>query len=149
MAYLICINNFDNIQGSLCRIAENQSDLNNLNIKQDQYKIIEISQQDFEDIKFKRKLFDFYNGNNVTYVVNNQEIIKNEEDLKLNISSTKKVIKDFLDNNSNHPLYSKWNIYYNKLSGINTKEVIYPINLSLEQYVFTLNIDPINILQIP
>ena len=79
MAYIICLKNFDNIQGTLCKIAENQFDLDNLNIKQDQYKIIEISKQDFNDIKFGRKIFDFYNGDNISYIVDLKESIHLKE----------------------------------------------------------------------
>jgi hypothetical protein len=149
MAYIICLKNFDNIQGTLCKIAENQFDLDNLNIKQDQYKIIEISKQDFNDIKFGRKIFDFYNGDNVTYIVDLKESIKDEENLKKIILNIKKQIKDFLDNNLSHSLYSKWNTYYNQLSGIDTKSINYPINSSIEEYVLTLNIDSLNPLQLP
>jgi hypothetical protein len=62
MEYLICIKNSDNISGSLYRIAENESDLNNLNIKIDDYKIIEISQNDFNLIKLGNKFFDYDSG---------------------------------------------------------------------------------------
>jgi hypothetical protein len=40
---------------SIYRIAENQSDLNNLNISQTDYKIIEDSQFNFNLIKFGNK----------------------------------------------------------------------------------------------
>jgi hypothetical protein len=149
MAYIICLKNFDNIQGTLCKIAENQFDLDNLNIKQDQYKIIEVSKQDFNDIKFGRKIFDFYNGDNVTYIVDMKESIKNEENLKKIILNIKKQIKDFLDNNLSHSLYSKWDTYYNQLSKIDTKSINYPINSSIEEYLLTLNIDSLNTLQLP
>jgi hypothetical protein len=149
MAYIICLKNFDNLQGTLCKIAENQFDLDNLNIKQDQYKIIEISKQDFDDLKFRRKSFDFYNGDNVTYIVDLKESIKNEENLKKIILNIKNQIKDFLDNNLSHSLYSKWDTYYNQLSKIDTKSINYPINSSIEEYVLTLNIDSLNTLQLP
>ena len=40
MAYFIFRKNTDNLQGNIYRIAENQSDLNNLNIEQSDYKVI-------------------------------------------------------------------------------------------------------------
>ena len=41
MSYFIFLKNLDNVSNSLYKIAENQSDLNNINIDQSQYKIIE------------------------------------------------------------------------------------------------------------
>ena len=51
MVYFIFGKNLDNIEGTIYRIAENQSDLNNLNILQSDYKIIEDSQSNFNLVK--------------------------------------------------------------------------------------------------
>jgi len=47
MSYFIFLKNSDNIEGTIYKIAENQSDLNNINITQSDYKIIQDSQENF------------------------------------------------------------------------------------------------------
>ncbi|NCX94733.1 MAG: hypothetical protein EBX40_08655, partial [Gammaproteobacteria bacterium] len=67
MAYFIFTNNSDNIEGTLYRIAENQFDLDNLNIDKSIYKIIEDSQLNFEDVKCGLKTVLKYNNNTIIY----------------------------------------------------------------------------------
>jgi hypothetical protein len=51
MSYFIFTNNTEDITNTIYRIAENQSDLNNLNIDKSIYKIIEDSQENFNAVK--------------------------------------------------------------------------------------------------
>jgi hypothetical protein len=148
MAYFIFQKNLDNIQATLCKIAENESDLNNLNIIQSDYKIIEDSQSNFNSVKFGNKFIDKYNNNTITYV---DEIIsfRNKNDLQNYINNIKQSVKQFTDNNPNHPLFSRWNDYYTQLSNLNLDSITYPLNKSLEQYFNDLGQLSLNILQIP
>ena len=66
MSYFIFTKDSDNIVGALYRIAENQSDLNNLNINESLYKIIEDSQSNFDLVKLGIKQVS-YNGSNINY----------------------------------------------------------------------------------
>jgi hypothetical protein len=148
MAYFIFQKNLDDIQATLCKIAENESDLNNLNITQSDYKIIEDSQSNFNSVKFGNKFIDKYNNNTITYV---DEIIsfRNKNDLQNYINNIKQSVKQFTDNNPNHPLFSRWNDYYTQLSNLNLDSITYPLNKSLEQYFNDLGQPSYNILQIP
>jgi hypothetical protein len=148
MAYFIFQKNLDNIQATLCKIAENESDLNNLNIIQSDYKIIEDSQSNFNSVKFRNKFIDKYNNNNITYV---DEIILfgKKNDLQNYINNIKQSVKQFTDNNPNHPLFSRWNDYYNQLNNLNLDSIAYPLNKSLEQYFNDLGQPSYNILQLP
>jgi len=148
MAYFVFLKNFDNITGSLYRIAENQSDLNNLNINPSDYKIIEDSQTNFNFVKFGNKLIDKYNNNEIIYTDTNI-IFEKKDNLQFYINELKKTIKLFLDNNINHSSFEVWNTYYNQLNSLNLDSITYPINKSLEQYFNDLGQPSYNILQLP
>ena len=67
MSFFIFLKNLDNVEGSLYKIAENENDLNNLNIIQSDYKIIKDSQENFNPVKYKTKSIDKYNGDQIFY----------------------------------------------------------------------------------
>lgn len=148
MAYLIFNKGLDNVEGTLYNIAETQSDLDNLNIIKTDYKIIEISIDDFNLIKKNIKYATKYINNEITYV-DSQEIFKNKEDLENYINVLKIRIQKFTENNPNHPHLSKWNNYYNQLDNLDLNSIIYPLNKSLEKYLSELEQPFLNILQIP
>lgn len=148
MSYFIFNKNLDNIDGSIYRIAENQSDLNYLNIIQSDYKIIEDSQSNFNLVKFEDKYPSKYNNNTITYVDQNCSYTKKEE-LQTYVDGFKIQIKQFLDNNPNHPLFSRWNNYYNQLNNLNFDNINYPLTMSLEKYFNNLGQTSLNPLQIP
>ena len=148
MAYFVFLKNFDNITGSLYRIAENQFDLNNLNINPSDYKIIEDSETNFNFVKFGNKIIDKYNNNEITYIDTNI-IFEKKDNLQFYVNELKKTIKLFLDNNINHSSFNVWNAYYNQLNSLNLDSITYPLNKSLEQYFNDLGQPSYSILQIP
>jgi hypothetical protein len=148
MFYFIFGKNLDNILGSLYKIAENQSDLDNLNIDKSIYQIIEDTQINFENVKYSLKNAINYSGQTITYSDVNP-ISFNKNNLKNYIDSFKEVIQQFLKNNTNHPLYNRWNNYYNQLNSLNLDSITYPLNKSLEQYFNDLGQPSYNILQLP
>jgi len=148
MAYFVFGKNLDNIDATIYRIAENQNDLNDLNITPSVYKIIEDSQSNFDLVKFGNKFTKKYNNNVITYV---DQIISfnNKNELQNHINDFKKSIKQFTDNNPNHPLFNRWNDYYNQLNNLNLDSITYPLNKSLEQYFNDLGQPSLNSLQLP
>lgn len=148
MAYFIFIKNLDNVSGSAYRIAENQSDLDNLNINKLDYKIIEDSEVNFNSVKYGTKFPEKYSGNTINYV-ENDIVFENKSILNNYMTNTKKLIKAFLDNNPNHPLFSGWNNYYTQLNNLNLDSITYPLNKSLEQYFNDLGQTSLNPLQLP
>jgi hypothetical protein len=148
MSYFIFGKNLSDIPGSLYRIAENDSDFNNLNIIDSYYKIIQDSQENFDLVKYGTKFISEYNGDTVVYV-DADVLFKDKNSLDIYISNFKKNIKTFLDTNPNHPLFNKWNAYFSQLSNLNTTAIEYPFNKSLEQYFKDLSQTSLHPLQLP
>jgi hypothetical protein len=148
MSYFIFLKNLDNIEGSIYKIAENQSDLNNLNINQPDYKIIQESINNFNNVKLGNKFPTKYNNDIITFKDQIYSFI-NKEELQNYIDGFKNQIKQFTDNNPNHPLFSRWNNYYTQLNNLNLEIPTYPLNKSLEQYFIDLGQPSLNPLQLP
>jgi hypothetical protein len=148
MSYFIFIKNCDNIEGTLYRIAENQSDLNNLNINQADYKILQESISNFNDVKLGNKFTNKYNNDIITFTDQIYSFI-NKNELQNYVNNFKQLIKIFTDNNLNHPLFNLWSNYYNQLNNLNLDSITYPLNKSLEQYFNDLGQTSLNPLQLP
>ena len=148
MSFFIFLKNLDNIDATIYKIAENQSDLNNLNITQADYKIIEDSQFNFNLIKFGNKNPIKYNSNTITYIDQTISFIT-KESLSIYVNQYKNLIKQFTDNNPNHPLFNTWNNYYSQLNNLNLDSITYPLNKSLEQYFNDLGQPSLHVLQLP
>lgn len=164
MSYFIFTNNLNNIEGAIYKIAENEFDLNNLNINKETYKIIEDSQSNFDLVKYGNKFPSKYIDNAIFYntietnfiddvvtTKNGEKIVTKtaKEYLKIYIENYKNQIKQFLNNNKNHSLYDRWNNYYNQLNSLNLDSITYPLNKSLEQYFNDLGQPSLNPLQLP
>jgi hypothetical protein len=147
MSYFIFSNNSDGVEGTLYRIAENESDLNNSHIDKTSYKIIEDSQENFEAVKYNLKNVVKYNDNNIIYSDVSNSHTKN--DLINYVNSFKSSIQAFLKFNEKHSLFNLWNDYYNQLNSLNLDSITYPLNKSLEQYFKDLGQPSLHPLQLP
>ena len=150
MAYFVFKKNLNGVEGTLYRIAENESDLNNLNIDLEPYKIIEDSQENFNAVKYGTKTALKYNENTITFE-DKSVLFREQSYLYGYINNVKKEIKQYLDLNKNHILYNKWNDYYNQLDSFSNElfNVTFPLNKSLEQYFKDQNKPSLSPLQIP
>jgi hypothetical protein len=146
MAYFIFNKFSDN--GNLFKIQETISDLNNTNIMQNEYKIIEDTQENFNSVKYGLKYVTCQN-NTLIFEDSILTTFKNKEDLQENIKSLVRQINQFLDWNTSHPLYSRWSTYKNQLNNLNLNSITYPLNKTLEQYFNDLEQPSFNILQLP
>jgi hypothetical protein len=150
MSYFIFLKNSDNINNTLYRIAENQSDLNNLNIDQNYYKIIEDSQINFDSVKYGQKSVEKYNNDIISYLdISYEYLFINKNQLSDYIQNVVVIIKQYLNNNLNHPLFNRWNDYCNQLQSLNLDSITFPLNKSLEQYFKDQNLTSLSPLQIP
>jgi hypothetical protein len=148
MPYFIFQKNKDNIENTVYKIAENDSDLSKLNINNSDYKIIEVTQANFNDVKFGIKHPVKYNNNDISFI-NFTHKFNNKLSLELEIKMQSNNIKNFIENNLNHSLYARWDNYLNQLNNLNLDLISYPINKSLEQYFNDLGQPSFNILQLP
>lgn len=143
MAYLICANNF------VHRIAANDTDKNSLNISDEAYQIINISDSDFNNIKLNNALIEV-NGNTATIIaLEEKNIFTDKNSLDKYISNIKIHIKNFLDFSVNNSKYDEINSYYNYLDSLDTSTITYPINSSWEEYCNNNSISFFHPLQIP
>ena len=149
MAFFIFEKNLPNIEGTIYRIAENESDLNNLNINKNDYKIIENNNINFNNIKLNKIFFIKYDNNDTIIYDELSVTYNNLESLQKYVNNFQKQLKSFLDFNPNHPSFTKWNNYYNQLKNLNYDSFIFPFTLSLEQYFSNNNQPYFSVLQIP
>jgi hypothetical protein len=147
MAYFIFIKNTENITADIYRIAEDQTYLNNININQNDYTIIQDSQSNFLNVKYGTKFPSTYSNNTITYI----DLTWNFSKVTLQdyINNFKNLIKQFTTVNPNHPLYNQWNNYYSQLNNLNLDNITYPLEKSLEQYFNDLGQPSLNPLQVP
>ena len=133
---------------SLYKIAENNDDLNCLNIIQNDYIIKEDSQLNFEAVKLGTKKIEGFQNNQIIYI---DYIINfnSKIELKNYIDNFLGLIENFKKNNSSHKLFDRWNNYYNQLNSLNLNNITYPLNKSLEQHLKDSNQPFFNILQLP
>lgn len=148
MAYFIFGKNLDGIENTLYKIAENQSDLNLLNINQNDYKIIEDSNSNFNSVKYNTKNVVKYKDSIITYIDSDSQF-KTKEELSFYISNFKLFIDEFLKNNKNHSLYGRWDNYKNQLNNFDTSTITFPFNKSLEQHFNDIGQTSLSPLQLP
>lgn len=148
MSFFVFNKNLDNVNYSIYRIAANQNDLNNLNITQSNYKILQDSEDNFNAVKLMTKQVLKYNQDTITFI--DLEVrFKHKIYLDQYISGIKSPIKEFLDNNPNHPSFQQWNNYFNQLNNINTNNFNFPFEQSLETYFSNQGQLVLNPLQLP
>lgn len=151
MAFLIFKNNQSNVENTLMRIAEDQQELNAILLGIKDYKLIEITQEKFNDIKINKTPVIKYIDNDVVYN-QNQEFsgyFRNSEELKLFLDIIKNNIQCFLNANKTSLVFNKWNNYLNILNNLNLESLNYPIESSFEEYLSKNNISFLNPLQLP
>ena len=147
MPYLIFLKNSDNLDGTLFKIAENDTDLNNL-CNVNLYKVISVAENEFNQVKYGTKDPIKYLNDQITYL-DIPKTFSNKERLNNYITSFKNQLNTSISNYPNHPSVNFWNTYLNQLNNLNLDTIEYPLNKSLEQYFNDLGQPSLNILQLP
>jgi hypothetical protein len=149
MAFTICLKNFDGQQGSLVKIAADQTELDTLNISKDSLKIINILETDFNNLNNGIKIFVSYSGDTVTYI-DKSENFTSVENVNFYVNDITKKINFFLENNPNHSSFNTWKNYKNQINNFTFDSLEYPMNnTSFEQILLNNGITPIHILRLP
>jgi len=150
MSYFVFIPNKPNTTGVIYRIANNDFDLNNLNIDKSLYNIITDTNANFEDVQLSKKNIISYNSNNT---INYEEVtsggFENSIQLQNYIQNYCNLITNFINNNPSSPLLPTWVSYKTQLLNTDIKTIIYPMTISLEEYYKNNNLPFLNPLQLP
>jgi hypothetical protein len=122
--------------------------VNNYNISSDMYNIVDISDDDFANVRKELKTVT-YDGTTVSYE-DAEHNFPNEASLKTIINSRILQITNFCKSyNENNPYYNGVLAYKEALEGIDTSSISYPYQKSLEQYCEDNSITYYHPLQIP
>lgn len=148
MSFFVFIKNFDGVKGSIYKIAENQNDLDNLNIIKSDYKIIENSEFNFNLFKLENKYPLKYDNDVITFI-DVDHFYKDKTTLNASLENKKNLITNFTNTNPSHNLFQQWNNYLIQLNSLNLDNINYPLNTSIEQYFSNLGQPYFNILQLP
>lgn len=133
--YFIFNKGFPNEPGTLYRMAESDSALSNLNIGQDLYKVIVVSDDiflNFRKLSYVNPIYD--DNNNVTYTdislnfnFSAQEYLEEEKKQMIN------TLDRWLPKNQNHPEYNQWNTFKTNISNIDASAKTYPLKKTIPQ----------------
>jgi len=136
--------------GTLYRIAKTQSDLDNLNITNSVYKILTDSDSNFNLVNLGTKIATGWTGDTINYKDLEYISFDNKTIMQKNIDNRIKLIDAFLLNNTNHVAFQKWTDYKALLQGLNLDSIVFPYeNNTIEMYIQSLSLTPINTLQLP
>ena len=147
MAYAILVK--DPSIHSIYRIAEDEDEKNSLNIFENDYRVIEISEADFTSLQQVTKRLSTSTADSITLEPISGDTEINESDLKRIHKEIIKSINKFLKNNSNNPQYSFWNTYKSTLENFDYSTITFPLTKSWEPYCTDNSISHKSPLQIP
>jgi hypothetical protein len=142
----------DSQENSLYRVADNIEEVNYYNVNLSSYTIItENNSTNYLNFILGITSAIGYNNNIITYINNDftKPVYENKIDLDNYIKFYSDLIKTFLKNNPNNPLFTKWNNYNNQLLSFNTNSLTYPFFNTLEQNFYNNNLPILNPLQLP
>jgi hypothetical protein len=147
MAYFL-FQNIENSIGTFFKCVETQSELNNLNIIQSQFKIIEDTKQKFDDVILGNIKPISFTGNSINYE-NTNIVFDSANNLRGYIESQIQCIDAFLNNNKNHVDFNKWLSFKVQLMSTNINSITYPLQNSLEKYYLETGKTVLSTLQMP
>ena len=158
MAYII----FNN-EGSLLRIAANDTDKNNLGYDYTENPAKSVTQDEFNRIKWDTHTCSL-NNDNISWVENVQNVtqdqvndsgvkgsvsIKDATELQKYINFVRDSIAHFLKTDPLHVMYANIRTYDSFLKDFDVNSVTYPINSSWEKYCEDNGITCFHPLQVP
>ena len=151
MAIFIFSKNSNDVEGSLYRIASDQSVYDaNKNWLDDLYDLVTVEDINYNDVKLGRKSVISKNGNTVSYQEVNK-LFDTPVSLSNYINNVTNAIDEWLINNSSKPLASLVVTYKNFIQSIDVNTLVTeenPLNSSLEAYVENKGIAAIHPLEL-
>ena len=147
MAYAILVK--DPSIHDIYRITEDEDEKNSLNIFENDYRVIEISEADFTSLQQVTKRLSTSTADSITLEPISGDTEISESELKDLHTRTINLINSFLKNNSSNPQYSFWNTYKSTLENFDYSTITFPLTKSWEQYCTDNSISHKSPLQIP
>lgn len=142
---------YNQINLSIYKIAENESDLSSLNLPNESYLKVPASQEDFNAVKLNLKHILDYNGE-TNRLIDLPKLYNKEQTIQY-INEYKSSIASFLNNNPQSSVFLRWNNYLNYLNSLNIDLIFPPPNKNatqtLEQYIQSTGNPFYCILQLP
>lgn len=144
MAYILHQNN------NILNIAENENEKNDLNLDFSSCTSIEISSDDFNNIK-KGLVHYEISGDSVSFTTDPDPGFLNEEFLRGHIEPIKDKLKLFtkVKTNSSKILHTAAVNYLNVLNSVDFSTITFPLQKTWEQHCEDNSIEYLNVLQIP
>jgi len=161
MAKIVFKKDTENQIGELCHIVRDQAFMDsNKNFNEADYTILDITTEEFNDIKYGQKQVISYTGSSVNFFVRGTPdpaapnpsasggpFFSTTEDLREYIKSNLEILKNYVENNSEKPLGALVNSYVTYLERLNISTLT-PLNISLEQYASDQGQDPVHLLEL-
>lgn len=151
MAYAILIK--DPSIHSIYKIAEDEDEKNSLNIFENDYRVIEISEADFTSLQQGTKVLSTSTADSITLEapshLGDGVVATTESVLKNSHTEMIKSINDFLQKNSSNPQHSFWSTYKSTLENFDYSTITFPLSQTWEQYCSDNSISHKSPLQIP
>jgi hypothetical protein len=135
MAYFILQKDL-NSNTPLVAISETKEyiDLNTINLNY--YYLVDVSNEDFYNIKYLKKIVKSYNGSIINYEnVAETPLFKNNNQLQKYLNQTKEIITKTISFIPNSIHINKWTNYLNFLNSFDTNTIQYPLSMSFEEYL--------------
>jgi len=158
MAYVFFSANASGVAGTVCGICADDTALAKVIPSSSAYKVISITDDEFNNIKYRVKRADSYNGDDIVW----QDTAPTEaapdsgndpgymqEDIQDQIDNSVVAINDWVANYPDNSDVSTWNAYKTQLESTDISGWTYPTQTSIEKYFSDNAQTSLNILQLP
>ena len=158
MAYIIFANDASGIPGTVSGMAADDTALSKVIPSSSAYKVIAVTDSEFDDVKYRVKRADSYNGDTIVW----QDIAPTEadpasgnapgymqEDIQSQIDTSVDAIDRWLADYPENSEASTWTAYKAQLQSTDISGWTYPRQTSIEKYYADNGQTSLNVLQLP
>tara|TARA_R100001440_G_scaffold16293_7_gene27787 strand:- start:8760 stop:9212 length:453 start_codon:yes stop_codon:yes gene_type:complete len=149
MAKILFTKNSVNQIGAVGHIAQDQNFLDsNKNFDEANFDILDITTEEFNDVKNGVKFVLSHNGETVSFNTRDtsEDFFDTENDLKTYINDLLERFETYLQFNSSKPLANTVTVYSDWLKNLDTSSV--SLNSSLEKYASDQGVNPVHPLEL-
>tara|TARA_R100001086_G_scaffold191162_2_gene108469 strand:- start:1324 stop:1803 length:480 start_codon:yes stop_codon:yes gene_type:complete len=143
MAYLLFNKDQENVTSTFQKLIANDTELANVQPKQEAYKVITCSDDDYNAVKYREKWPSHYTGDTVTFETIDLDYPDKEDPsvpagydqvtMQDQLDQSKSAISKWVGSHGSHPDFDKWNNYLTELNSLDISSWTYPTLKSLEK----------------